>query len=203
RGAGFELLYDRVETLLLHLRAVILAVALHVADAVDDHVPRLPRAVHLAHGVVDRDLGAVRTLDLGAHRGFGVFGCDLGRQHLETIGREVDHGVAVGVQQRLVERVDETLALLGRGITPVLAEHQLRRVRRVEIRQQGLLDQVIQPGRVLAVFRAVRVDAGEDDVGRAFDELGRTAGIDRRGRWFAVGGGGGWGRFSRASGAHP
>src|SRR5688572_33492454 len=47
-GTCLELGDHRVQSLLLNLRAIVVAIALHVADAVDDHVPGLPGIVDLA-----------------------------------------------------------------------------------------------------------------------------------------------------------
>src|SRR6187399_1581652 len=73
---GFETRDDGVEALLLNLGTVVFAIALHVADAVDDHVPGLPLTIDLAQAVVHAHLGAVRAFDLCAHGGAFVGGRD-------------------------------------------------------------------------------------------------------------------------------
>src|SRR5690242_17202120 len=53
--ARFEALDDRIDALLLDLRAEVGAVAIDVTDAVDDHVPGLPALRRHVHVVVDGD----------------------------------------------------------------------------------------------------------------------------------------------------
>src|SRR5215472_11836320 len=65
RFAGLQALDHRLDALLLDLLAEVGAVAVDVADAVDDHVPGLPALGRLVQVVVDRDPIAVAALDLG------------------------------------------------------------------------------------------------------------------------------------------
>jgi hypothetical protein len=44
-------------------------------------------------------------------------------------------------------------------------------VRRIEVRQQRLTDELVETGGILAPLGAVLVDTGQQDVGRALDEL--------------------------------
>ena len=67
----------------------------------------------------------------------------VGQDH-EAVGREIHQRVAVIAQQRMIEGVDEALALLGRGRAPRLAQHQPGGVFAVEIRQQHVGHQRIE-----------------------------------------------------------
>src|SRR5207248_2320271 len=122
--AGFETLDDRIEPLGLDLLAEVRAVTVDVADAVDHDIPRLPSLRGPAQVVIDRDAIAVRALDLGAHGDARGVRIDLVGIDLEALGREVHQGAAIVVEQRLIEGVDEALALLGSRGAPVPAEPQ-------------------------------------------------------------------------------
>src|SRR5713101_1340644 len=74
----------------------------------------------------------------------------------------------------MVERVDETLALLGRRRTPVLAEDEARRKLDVEMRQQILVHQLPYFRRILAVHVAVRVQLPEHGLRGVLYYVGRA-----------------------------
>ena len=63
----------------------------------------------------------------------------------------------------------------------MFAKHETGRVIDVEMRQQETLDQGRELARVFAEFSTARIELAEHGIGRALDELGRTAGVDHRG----------------------
>src|SRR5690606_5418213 len=62
--AGLQPREQRIEALLVDLEPEVLAEALHVADALDHHVPDLPSGTGLAYAIGDGDRGTVGTADL-------------------------------------------------------------------------------------------------------------------------------------------
>src|SRR5688500_11795703 len=104
-AALLDALDHGIQALLVDLRAEVFAEALHVADALDDDVPRLPAVRRLAWHVVLGNARAIAALDLGAHGGVLSFRVDLRRQYLHAIACEFDQRVTVVLQQRLVERI--------------------------------------------------------------------------------------------------
>ena len=87
-----------IDALLINLRAEVLAITLHVADAVDVDIIGLPAVGFLAQLVVDGDAVAVVTLDLGTHGGAIGAGSTLRRKHLQPVGGEVGQRAAVVAQ---------------------------------------------------------------------------------------------------------
>src|SRR5215469_6063820 len=138
--ARLEALDHRLEALALDLRTEILAIALDVADAIDDHIPRFPALGRHAQRVVDRHLVAVLTAHLGTHRRGRGTGLDVSREDLEAVGGELDQRVTIVGQQRLFEGGDETLPLVRSRAAPVLPEHHARRSLGVEVRHEVFVD---------------------------------------------------------------
>ena len=121
RDLRFQALDHGIESLLLNLRAEVRAERLHVRHAFDLHVVRLPALRRLAQRIVHRHARAVVAADFAAHGRDRVVRLALERQDLQAIGRELEQRLAVVLQQRLIERFDEALALLRRRRAPVLA----------------------------------------------------------------------------------
>src|ERR1700738_5100634 len=109
---GLEPIDDFIQSLLLNFRPKVSAETLDVRDALDDHVPGLPPSVGFPQTEIHRDFVPVGTLLFGSNRGHCIIGVALVRQYHEAIGREIDQRRAVIAQQRMIERVDEALALL-------------------------------------------------------------------------------------------
>src|ERR1700741_1676012 len=156
--ARFEALDYGFKPLLLDLRAEILAIALDVADAVDHDVPGLPALRRQAQRVVDRYAIAVPAAHLGTHGRGGCTRLEAARKDLQAVGSELDQRVAVVVDQRMVEGVDEALPLLGSRAAPELTEHDARRSLGVEVRHEVLVDQRGDLGPVVAILVAVLVE---------------------------------------------
>ena len=84
--------------------------------------------------------------------------------------------------------LDEALALLGSRRAPVRTEHQARRTLGVKVRQQVLVDQLPDPGRVATVRIAILVELPEHALGGVLHDFRRSlAGrCVRRGRALAL-----------------
>ena len=101
-------------------------------------------------------------------------------QHGHAVGGEIHQCGAVVAQQRVIERIDEALALLFAGRAPMLAQHQAGGVFAVEIRQQDGGDEVVELGRILAIGRAVGIQLLQHLLRRRLDQFLRAGGGGRR-----------------------
>jgi len=66
-----------------------------------------------------------------------VTGGDLGREHLQLVRGEIGQGAAVVLQQRVIERIDEALLLIGVAVRQYGRGPAALRIR-IEVRQQYL-----------------------------------------------------------------
>src|SRR5882724_5186483 len=92
---GLEPIDDFIQSLLLNFRAEIGAETLDIRNALDDHVPDLPRPVDFSQAKIHGNLIPGGTLHFGSNGGRRVIGVALVGQYHEAIGREVDQRRAV------------------------------------------------------------------------------------------------------------
>ncbi len=117
---------------------------------------------------------AIVALDLGAYGRLRIRRIAPVRQDDEFIGREVDQRLAIIAQQRVIESVDEALALLRGGAAPGLPQHEPGRVFAVEARHQHIGYQRIELGPVLRIHRAVGIEFLEHFLRRILDDFLRA-----------------------------
>src|SRR5262249_43933706 len=172
--ARLEALDDRIDALLLDLRAEVGAIAVDIADAVDHHVPGLPALRCRVHVVIDGHTVTAVALHLGAHGRGRLRRIDVAGKDLEAVGGEIGERRPVAGEQRGIEGIYEAVALLGGRGAPQLAEHEARRVFGIPMWQQVLVDELTDLGRVTPVGRTVLVEIIQHALGSRLYDLGRS-----------------------------